>query len=336
MHLLTNWLKKDVGLEHDLDDSTSLESAFSNGYLFGEIFSLLRQQDNLDQFINDDTRDAKIKNYALLEQTFRSLGISLSAQKAKEMMDGEKGVAGDILYQIRMAFDNVSYGDPTQKIRVPRPIYDNQKKNFFDARLRAMSVSSAQVAEERLLNKFSQERINQEAMANELDELDQVRIKEQRDLNRTVLREKMDRMRKFKEQWDNNGITDWKDNVAYQRAREHKERLFKKRMRDTRTTHQIDSQKAAKKEVADGIAEFEKMLGLDEDEQVTQEGSLSSTEPIKKGAAKVTQQQYDQEFGGQSKAETYDEFVQELEAKQELDDQETRAQAANFLARIKG
>ncbi|CAK57422.1 unnamed protein product (macronuclear) [Paramecium tetraurelia] len=97
--LLMVWLNDEVQLSKKVK---SFEHDFSNGYLFGELLSKFNQQLNFEEFSNKDVREAKMKNFQLLEPTFKTLHISFNFQMADQVIKGKKGVAMQLLYQLQM------------------------------------------------------------------------------------------------------------------------------------------------------------------------------------------------------------------------------------------
>ena len=55
---------------------------------------------------------ARLRNFCLLEPTIRGLGVRFDSKDALAIMARERGVAARLLYQIKMAIDNLSKRAP--------------------------------------------------------------------------------------------------------------------------------------------------------------------------------------------------------------------------------
>uniref|UniRef100_K3W737 Calponin-homology (CH) domain-containing protein n=1 Tax=Globisporangium ultimum (strain ATCC 200006 / CBS 805.95 / DAOM BR144) TaxID=431595 RepID=K3W737_GLOUD len=102
--LLLAWLNHDLQLSTYVTD---LERDFASGYLLGEILFHLNQQHNFADFMNSNIADAKIINFCLLEPSLRNMGVRLDATLATAIMNGKKGAAAKLLYQIKMTAERI-------------------------------------------------------------------------------------------------------------------------------------------------------------------------------------------------------------------------------------
>lgn len=118
----------------------------------------------LPRFSNTDLIDDKIKNFALLQPTFRNLNIKFLPSDAERIMQNQRGAALRLLYQIKMVLDriamiqrgnlpeehqhsNLIVKDPhhlTHSLRLQKPVYDEQYSRFFVSRLRAQCSLATQ------------------------------------------------------------------------------------------------------------------------------------------------------------------------------------------------
>jgi hypothetical protein len=97
--LLLFWLNHELRLSVVVTD---LDADFASGFLLGEVLHRLNQQHNLADFMRSTTADAKILNFCLLEPTLRNLNVRFDATRAAAIMNGQRGAAADLLYQIKV------------------------------------------------------------------------------------------------------------------------------------------------------------------------------------------------------------------------------------------
>lgn len=97
--LLLFWLNHELRLSAVVTD---LDADFASGFLLGEVLHRLNQQHNLADFMRSATADAKIINFCLLEPTLRNLNVRFDATRAAAIMNGQRGAAADLLYQIKV------------------------------------------------------------------------------------------------------------------------------------------------------------------------------------------------------------------------------------------
>lgn len=50
-------------------------------------------------------REAKIQNFILLERVFENINVPFDSNKAKKIMEGKRGCASKLLYQIRSTLE---------------------------------------------------------------------------------------------------------------------------------------------------------------------------------------------------------------------------------------
>ena len=218
--LLLNWLNNEVGLSTNV---ANFEKDFSNGYLFGEVLHKFRQQDDFDHFDNRSTYEAKLANFKRIEPTLKALGIKVNATQSNAMMNGERGSALRLLYQLKMATERLmmasdtgmpqpkSGGAPagssvTKGIRVPRDQFDNHERRFFEHRLRATCPNPKHEHLQKVTKRYEQEMDKQEVVAYEMDRLEQAHIAEQREIHRFGLRERMRQNKVAKDDWIRNSV----------------------------------------------------------------------------------------------------------------------------------
>jgi len=102
--LVKDWLQMDVQLPIS---STNFEEGFCNGFLFGELFKKFRQLPANESFVDHHTLEAKLGNFQKLQPILKSLGVKSSTKRVQEIMAGKRGAALRLLYQVKMALENV-------------------------------------------------------------------------------------------------------------------------------------------------------------------------------------------------------------------------------------
>ncbi|KAJ0391536.1 hypothetical protein P43SY_000556 [Pythium insidiosum] len=184
--LLLRWINHELQLSTVV---TNVERDFSSGYLLGELLYRLNLQHNLPDFLNSATADAKILNFCLLEPTMRHLRVAFDANTAAAIMNGHRGAALQVLYQVKMAAERLAraplvstkalerhnvvplHNMPT---KLPKPAYDEAKHSFFEHSVRRHVRSLASLRHERELKaeerrKAEQYREQQARLAEELE-----------------------------------------------------------------------------------------------------------------------------------------------------------------------
>ena len=264
--LVMDWLTMDV----QLPVSTSqFEEGFSNGYLFGELFKKFKQVPGEEEFYDHHTIEAKLANFKRLQPVFKSLGVKASSTRIQEIMAGKRGAALRLLYQVKMALENVRPAQDLQFInekeemfkalRNPRVEYDSHEERFMDGRLRSVAYRESDAQLARKLAKFEEEAMLQESNARELDLIDEERAALQRDRNRQIVLEKAAQTKSFLDDWQRRGYAQWKKNLDHQRKRETMELNFEKRQILRRQDRLQNTRKSAEEEVAE-IGAFEANL----------------------------------------------------------------------------
>jgi hypothetical protein len=147
--ILERWLRDDLRLSRSISD---VSSAFSNGYLFGEVLHNLNQLDSgaFAHFVDDEKSDSAINNYLLLHPVMRQLGIPFDSRTAQQLMWKEKGAALAVLYRIKVAahsFSGTLVGRQRgtvrqvlrQQVQVSKPVYAASQRAMFEKSLRLVA-----------------------------------------------------------------------------------------------------------------------------------------------------------------------------------------------------
>jgi len=273
--VLWEWVRDVSGIEADG------ENDFANGYKIGELLSRYKQQlDFPGRFRDTDLIDDQIANFAELQPSLKNLGIKFAPHDAEAIMSKRRGSALRLLYQIKMVLDRVAMTqrpslppnchsdnlivkDPkmlSRSFRLPKPSADAQESRFFVNRLRAQCAYATLQRREARQNKFEREKLSQQMLAQEMDKVDAEKALEDRETHRKVCLDMIERNRAFMDQWNEQGVVDWKANLARQRHRERLEANYKTRLisRQRQTIRSIKDSKTG--EVTRGIADFERNL----------------------------------------------------------------------------
>lgn len=272
--LLQNWLNNEVGLSTNV---ANFEKDFANGYLFGEVLHKFRQQEDFTQFVNKGTYEAKLANFKRLEPTLKALGIRVNATQSNAMMNGERGAALRLLYQLKMATERLLLacetggsqkaatavraapggGGVTKGIRVPREQFDGHERRFFEHRLRATCPNAKQDRINKAMQPFHQELNKQEAVAFHMDSLEQAHIAEQRDVHRFGLRERLRQNKVAKEEWTRSSIDLWEQNMQKRATCESFDVIFANRTQQKKLGKLEHARVVASSEIREGIETFE-------------------------------------------------------------------------------
>ena len=264
--LLMRWCNDALQLSATVQN---FERDFCNGYLFGEVLAKFNQQPDFTQFVNADTSNAKINNYCRLEPTLRRMRIKFDSKVAFALMNGDRGVASKLLYQVKMGIE--ALGGTTvgrtqagavaalahTTSRMSKPVYDKTVHNHFEKSIRALAANQNQVDMARHLKKFTDEgRRQAEGAARATDSILWDAQNQKRETRRQRIhatRREHDVMHDAQEQ----GVREWERNQEIRLAQQYMQRTFKQRQADMRSTKRMLQTMDARAEVESGIAEFE-------------------------------------------------------------------------------
>ncbi|CAD8083642.1 unnamed protein product [Paramecium primaurelia] len=267
--LLMVWLNDEVQLSKKV---TSFENDFSNGYLFGELLSKFNQQLNFEEFSNKDVREAKMKNFQLLEPTFKTLHISFNFQLADQVIKCKKGVAMQLLYQLQMQLQKVN--DPhdimmhakTGKynviqslmiIRQPKEQFDKMEQDFFIQKLNERNKAQKDVNLERSLGKFTTFAIQQAEKERRLKIKEEIEERNLKEEMRKIQLNKLQRNMAFMEDWNQKGIDNWKKNQQIRYKNKLNDDKFKSTMQKIAEDRLVQTQQFLKSEMEQQIEIFE-------------------------------------------------------------------------------
>jgi hypothetical protein len=78
----------------------------ASGYKLGSVLSNLNLQPDFGEFDEQHSPDAMINNFTRVQPTLKSLGIKFDSKRANALMREQKGVASQLLYEIRAVLLN--------------------------------------------------------------------------------------------------------------------------------------------------------------------------------------------------------------------------------------
>ncbi|CAD8205275.1 unnamed protein product [Paramecium octaurelia] len=267
--LLMVWLNDEVQLSKKV---TSFEHDFSNGYLFGELLSKFNQQLNFEEFSNKDVREAKMKNFQLLEPTFKTLHISFNFQIADQVIKGKRGVAMQLLYQLQMQLQKVNdphdvmmhaktgkYNviQPLMVIRQPKDQFDKMEQDFFMQKLNERNKAQKDVNLERHLGKFTTFAIQQAEKERRLKIKEETEERNLKEEMRKIQLNKLQRNMAFMEDWNQKGIENWKKNQQIRHKNKVNDDKFKSTMQKMAEDRLVQTQQFLKGEMEQQIEQFE-------------------------------------------------------------------------------
>eukprot|EP00439_Symbiodinium_sp_Y106_P052983 s1445_g7.t1 len=331
--LLQNWLNNEVGLSTNV---SNFEKDFASGYLFGEILHKFWQADS-EQFQNKNSHQAKIANFKTLEPILKALGIKCNATLINAVMNGERGAALRLLYQLKMASERSCEIRLTWLVFSERPILALQASSLetqASAGWPGASTKVRQARMEKLTRKFELEKHKQEIVAYEMDNIEQAHVDEQRQIHRFSLRERLRQNRAAKDEWEARGQELWQENMKVRMARESAEARFNEVVFKKQKEKDLQTRTLATSEVLQGTKDFETgliSLGLSRKLEARR---------IKDLAEEESSEDDDQEETGErllaqtSKVNTAKELVEALQSKLPTS-QELGYEAGLFMRKIK-
>ncbi|CAD8194779.1 unnamed protein product [Paramecium octaurelia] len=267
--LLMVWLNDEVQLSRKV---TSFEKDFNNGYLFGELLSKFNQQLNFEEFSNKDVREAKMKNFTLLEPTFKTLHIPFNFQIADQVIKGKKGVAMQLLYQLQMQLQKVNdphdvmmhaktgkYNviQPLMVIRQPKDQFDKMEQEFFVSKLNEKNKAQKDVNLDKHLGKFSSFAIQQAEKERRLKIKEETEERNLKEEMRKIQLNKLQRNMAFMEDWNQKGIENWKKNQQIRHKNKVADEKFKSTMQKATEDRLVQTQQMMRSEMEDQIEQFE-------------------------------------------------------------------------------
>ncbi|XP_051875755.1 sperm flagellar protein 2-like [Pristis pectinata] len=100
--ILCRWLNDELRLSRRVEPRTFAKE-FSTGYLIGEILNKHQLQGDFDQFSQGRNAASQLNNFQRLLPTLQLLGVMISDNVVKALIEEQHGVATRLLYQIYIA-----------------------------------------------------------------------------------------------------------------------------------------------------------------------------------------------------------------------------------------
>lgn len=265
--IILNWLNEEVRLTREI---TSLSEDFSNGYLLGELLAAYNQQHHFARFIDNDTPDAKIRNYCLLEPTMRQVGVHFNSKVAFDLMNFKPGAMKTLLYELKTVLDNVKEMSMTpegaqkcvimQIIRPSKPFYDKTMSSTFENAIRGMVENPNDVLYKKTQGTYDTMSVtfkDSVSTAHSL-QLDDIAIDIQR--NKELNRQRKRHEKEFQETWHEINMDQWRTNQVVARERRNLQTIVDNRI-TTRKAHMKKQENLnARDKAISSIDEFEDRL----------------------------------------------------------------------------
>ena len=272
--ILLTWLNTEVDLSKKI---TNIEADFSNGYLLGELLHKFNQLTNIEDFRNDNTRAAKMLNFDILHQVLQNVGVDFKVKTAEDIMNCKPGVISNLLYEIRSNLekkgvnpDNISLKKSSHfqelyasmKFRQEIPQFTAFENKHFIETLQRRTRAQKEVDMEKKLKKFEDFKVAQDKKIKEDIRLEELRKKQKLADNIKEHRNKNQRYHAFLQQFEENGINKWKENMLRGKTREMRDVKFQLNQANKITAN---LERVIKSTVADykkKVDEFESKFGV--------------------------------------------------------------------------
>ncbi|CAM9093241.1 unnamed protein product, partial [Laminaria digitata] len=269
---MKRWLNEDLGLKQRV---LNLDHDFTNGYLLGEVLHVHNHQHDFNLFQDSSTAEARATNFILLEPPLRLLDVPFDVQVAYNIMNGKPGVAGKLLYQVKMVLDRLTKFSvpvsmrptisptgvkplPNLPQRTTKPQYDRATHAIFAAAVRDMVQGKRGSTLERSLQRFEAEGARQKRHV----QIEKERSMLAEELHTEAIRvqgiHKLAQQRKaLCNSWEATNVDSWLMNMGLKRNRELRNHLFRKTMVKARLARLQNSHIVAKTAVQIDIPDFE-------------------------------------------------------------------------------
>ena len=149
--IIYRWLEQEVCLSQPIQ---VLEEDFKNGFLIAEILHKYNQQQDMSQYVNNNSSHSMINNWCRLEPALRNIGLLLSSKVANEIMTAKHGAILALLYKMKVTLDKIA-GRPAAYVgrdsmygakrinnmpnRTSKPSYDASRSLTFERAIRVMA-----------------------------------------------------------------------------------------------------------------------------------------------------------------------------------------------------
>lgn len=267
-NILLTWLNEEVVLSKPI---TNIAQDFKNGYLFGELLDKFNQQGNFHQFINNDTPDAKIVNFCLLEPTMRQIGVFFNSKTAYEVMNSKPGTSKTLLYEIKTVLSSAirmtksldrrtDVNKVIQIIKPSRPSYDATMSITFENAIRQMVENPNDLLMAKATKHFidMNESYRESVKLSQTAQLNEMNFELQR--AKQIAQQRRQHEREFAETWDAIGVEQWKKNQKIAKSRREMDKTINDTLASRKLATINQSATNARNATLSGIDEFEERL----------------------------------------------------------------------------
>lgn len=197
--ILCNWLNDDVKLSKKVD-SINFCSAFSSGYLIGEVLHKYQLQDDFDQFSHSTTAEARLNNFTRLEPSLHLLGLHFDTNTARDIMTEKHNSATNLMYQLYIALNNKKKANLTsvamETMMPAAPARLHHIGNLiYRERLKQLTPRQTDLSLSAVSDRFHDKQIEMEKVAFRERFLSEEQIKIQMQKQREILLEKSRQLR---------------------------------------------------------------------------------------------------------------------------------------------
>ncbi len=266
--LIANWLNDEVVLSRQV---TSIGEDFRNGYLLGELLFKFKQQSRFDEFVDNDSPDAKIKNFCLLEPTFRQIGVYFNSKTAYEIINAKPGATKTLLYEIktvlnsatRLAVNRSSDVKSTTIFQIIKPSkaeYDKTMSITFENAVRGMVDNPNDILMEKATKHYIEmdDSFRETVSIGHMSDINSLQYDLQR--LKEVSRQRKNHEREFNETWNHVAKEQWKKNQTIAKERRTRESGVSNLIAARKREKKIAENDGARLISLSGIKEFEDRL----------------------------------------------------------------------------
>ena len=220
----------------------------------------------------------------MLEPTFKILKVNSNSIRVDEIINQSKGVAERMLYELKMALEKVNNPadimilhktgkfnpiTPLKRLDPGKLQFDVMASRFFDRRINEMNKAQKLVNLEKHLHPFEEFKQQQEDNLKRSREEDIIKENKIKEEMRKIQLNKLQRNMAFLENWNEKGKENWEKNQKVMKERNKKDDDFRAKTQERRSVKLQTIHDQNKKEIYEGISQFEsnlKKLGLDSPE----------------------------------------------------------------------
>lgn len=271
-HLILHWLNEEVRISRRVDN---FSEDFRDGYLLGEILFRFNQQLNFSEFVDDETPQATLKNMQLIEPTLRRIGVKFNSRIASEILRGEERATKNLLYQLKIALENLrrnsgtgmpeslrnTRSDKVLHVVMPTKVaFEQTTAKTFQIAVRNALENPNSAMLEKAVKKYTDRADDYYKTISMGESLDQATLALNRVRAKDIYKSRKEHEGEFAAAWDSINLDQWRKNqkAAHDR-REHKQRVLEELARRKTAKHErLNS--AAKDNTLQSIDQFEERM----------------------------------------------------------------------------